>query len=176
MLRNRWRPPKKTPTPKPTLPPALPQKAEKKCYAEKEKEWHKEEACIQNRHRQIIAAIHFNISSSFGFVANHRLSSPHNAFAHLSTLPAWFYFDRPNNLAFHDLTITCTPPANLRSLLGLGHKFCPTPRFSSSCVADFFSCFHHTFYWKILYACKDFGGDTTYDPQTYVNSKWTPSD
>ena len=37
------------------------------------------------------------------------------------------YFDRPTNLAFHDLTTNVKPPWNLRSLLGLGLKFIPTP-------------------------------------------------
>ena len=37
------------------------------------------------------------------------------------------YFNRPTNLAFHDLTTRLSPPKNLRSLLGLGLKFIPTP-------------------------------------------------
>jgi hypothetical protein len=37
------------------------------------------------------------------------------------------YFNRPTNLAFHDLTTRLSPPQNLRSLLGLGLKFIPTP-------------------------------------------------
>ena len=91
-------------------------------------------------------------------------------------MPAWFYFDRPNNLAFHDLTTLITPPSNLRSLLGLGHKFCPTPRFTTSCIDDTFLRFHHDYYCKIFYAGKEFSGNDTYDPKMYVNSKWTPPD
>ena len=91
-------------------------------------------------------------------------------------MPAWFYFDRPINLAFHDLTTTAAPPRNLRSLLGLGHKFCPTPRFSASCVKDIFTRYHHDFYCKIFYAGQDFGAESTYDPKMYINSDWTPTD
>ena len=42
-------------------------------------------------------------------------------------MPSYDYWNRPNNLAFHDLTSTLRPPPNLRSLLGLGLKFIPTP-------------------------------------------------
>ena len=42
-------------------------------------------------------------------------------------MPAYQYFDHPSNLAFHDLTSTLPSPLNLKSLLGLGLKFIPTP-------------------------------------------------
>lgn len=45
-------------------------------------------------------------------------------------MKTWYYFARPTNLAFHDLTSYITPPPGLPKLLGLGHKFIPTPRFS----------------------------------------------
>ena len=91
-------------------------------------------------------------------------------------MPAWFYFDRANNLAFHDLSTTPSPFLNLRSLLGLGHKFCPTPRFSTSCVQETFQQFNHDFYCKIFYAGKDFSKKEPYDPKMYINSEWTPND
>ena len=91
-------------------------------------------------------------------------------------MPACFFFDRPNNLAFHDLTTTTKPPLNLRSLLGLGHKFCPTPRYSTSCVEKTFTRFNHDLYCKIFYAGKDFDTKEPYDPKMYINSEWTPSD
>jgi hypothetical protein len=47
-------------------------------------------------------------------------------------MPAWYYFARPTNLAFHDLTENKIAPTNIRSLLGLGLKFCPTPRYTTS--------------------------------------------
>ena len=39
----------------------------------------------------------------------------------------WFYFFRPTNLAFHDLTIGKVDPKALQSLLGLGVNFCHIP-------------------------------------------------
>jgi hypothetical protein len=42
----------------------------------------------------------------------------------------WAYFNRPTNMAFHDLTSKATPPNNLRSLLGLSLKFIPNPRYN----------------------------------------------
>lgn len=42
----------------------------------------------------------------------------------------WTYFNRPTNMAFHDLTTKEHPPKNLRSLLGLSLKFIPTPRYN----------------------------------------------
>lgn len=45
-------------------------------------------------------------------------------------MPVWYYFARPTNLAYHDLTTSIKPPPGLPKLLGLGHKFIPTPRYS----------------------------------------------
>ena len=45
----------------------------------------------------------------------------------LDTLEKWFYFCRPTNLAFHNLTIGKVAPKALQLLLGLGVNFCPTP-------------------------------------------------
>jgi hypothetical protein len=45
-------------------------------------------------------------------------------------MPIWYYFARPTNLAYHDLTTYIKPPPGLPKLLGLGHKFIPTPRYS----------------------------------------------
>ena len=46
-------------------------------------------------------------------------------------MPSWFYFVCASNLAFDNLTTALTPPKNLRSLLGLGLKFCPIPHKST---------------------------------------------
>ena len=47
-------------------------------------------------------------------------------------MPAWYYFARPTNFAYHDLTSYIKPPAGLPKLLGLGLKFIPTPRWSQT--------------------------------------------
>jgi hypothetical protein len=55
------------------------------------------------------------------------LTPRHNATLRLAEMPTFDYWNRPTKLAFHDLTTTLAPPPNLRSLLGLGLKFIPTP-------------------------------------------------
>ena len=45
-------------------------------------------------------------------------------------MPSWYYFARPSNLAYHDLTTHTKPPPGLHSTLGLGLKFIPTPKYS----------------------------------------------
>ena len=47
-------------------------------------------------------------------------------------MPTWYYFSHPSNLAFHDFTKNHKPEKNLRSLLGLGLKFIPTPSLTNS--------------------------------------------
>ena len=42
-------------------------------------------------------------------------------------MPLFYYYNCPTNCKFHDLTKFLKPPPNLRSLLGLGLKFIPTP-------------------------------------------------
>jgi len=58
-------------------------------------ERHKEEAAKEVRDFYI---------RHFGFYSNHLRTPKHNATLHLADLPAWFYYQRPSNLAAHDLT------------------------------------------------------------------------
>lgn len=55
----------------------------------------------------------------------------HNAADYLAQMSPWAYFNRPTNMAFHDLTSKINPPKNLRSLLGLSLKFIPRPRYNT---------------------------------------------
>ena len=65
--------------------------------------------------------------AQFGFVGDPTISKRHNAAITLAKMPTWYYFSRPSNMAFHDFTKRHRPQKNLRSLLGLGLKFIPTP-------------------------------------------------
>ena len=47
-------------------------------------------------------------------------------------MPTWFYFTCPTHSAFYNCTVKLSPPQNLNSLLGLGLKFIPTPRFTTT--------------------------------------------
>jgi hypothetical protein len=69
---------------------------------------------------------------AYGFCSNPSKSTHHNAFLHFLSMPTWFYFNRPTNLAFHNLTSTLKQPQNLKSLLGLSLKFIPMPRQTTS--------------------------------------------
>ena len=40
----------------------------------------------------------------FGFAGDPTLSTQHNASITLATMPTWYYFSRPSNMAFHDFT------------------------------------------------------------------------
>lgn len=64
---------------------------------------------------------------AYGYIGNPKLSLLRNAMIMMGIMPLHDYYERPINQAFHDLTVTKTPHPNLRSLLGLGLKFIPTP-------------------------------------------------
>jgi hypothetical protein len=51
-------------------------------------------------------------------------------------MTAWLYFCRPDNVAYHNLCIGVTLPKNIKSLLGLGLNFIPTPLMTSSFDKD----------------------------------------
>ena len=116
--------------------------------------------------------------AQFGFASDPMLSTRHNASITLATMPTWYYFSRPSNLAFHDFTKQHKPEKNLRLLLGLGLKFIPTPslmnswsRLKESSYDRLFCSVHLRFH----FAGKPPNeGTTSYDPKLYVQSKWTP--
>ena len=116
--------------------------------------------------------------AQFGFAADPTLSIRHNASTTLATVPTWYYFSRPSNLAFHDFTKQHQPAKNLHSLLGLGLKFIPTPSLTNSWSRlktlsyDRLFCSVHL---RFHFAGEPPNeGTTSYDPKLYVCSKWTP--
>ena len=97
-------------------------------------------------------------------------------------MPTWYYFTRPINFAFHDCTLSATPPANLRSLLGLGLKFVPTPRFTTS-PTDLakpdgtLEKFNRSFKLHVYFGSTPIDNENNdYNPKMYVKSHWTPPD
>ena len=90
------------------------------------------------------------------------------------------YWLRPTNLAFHDLTTSHSPPRNLRSLLGLGLKFIPTP-FRTTKFTDLlrpgFGIAHLE---RSLRLCCFFltqpPTTSNYNPNMYIPSNWSPPD
>lgn len=62
-----------------------------------------------------------------------KLSAFENAVNILGNTPVALYLSDVTNLAFHDLTDDKSVPPSARLLLGLGQKFIPAPKYSSSC-------------------------------------------
>jgi hypothetical protein len=92
-------------------------------------------------------------------------------------MPTWYYFNRPTHMTFHDLTTAIAPPSNLQSLLGLGLKFIPNPRYTNK-----WSDMHDTSYYRFerdlrlrAYFSNNDPDDTPeFNPRMYVRSTWTP--
>ena len=97
-------------------------------------------------------------------------------------MAAWYYFAKPTNLAFHDMTTTIKPPRNLRALLGLGMKFIPTPRLSHSKAylsqtdTATLPTFYRDLQLRIFFAGEENEDEESneYNPRMYLKSKWTP--
>ena len=93
-------------------------------------------------------------------------------------MPTWYYFSRPSNMDFHDFMKRHKPPKNLRSLLGLGLKFTPTPSLTNSWSRLKKSSYDRLF--RSVHLRFHFAGKppsectTSYDPKLYVHSTWTP--
>jgi hypothetical protein len=113
---------------------------------------------------------------AYGFAADPDKTPNHNASIYLAQTPTWYYFNRPHNFAFHDLTTTIKPPPNLRTLLGNSLKFIPTPRYTTTQTQL------HTSTLSRLSRDLDikmyFVGDAIdtddFDSKLYTRSHWTP--
>ena len=106
------------------------------------------------------------------------LSIRHNASINLAKMPTWYYFSRPSNMAFHDFTKQHKPQKKLRSLLGLGLKFIPTPSLTNSwsrLKKSSYNRLFHSVHLRLHFAGEPPSeGTTSYDPKLYVHSTWTP--
>ena len=87
------------------------------------------------------------------------------------------YQNRPTHLAFHDLTTVHKPPPNLRSLLGLGLNFIPTPRHAnnySKIYSGTFDRLRRNLHLKFHFAGGANDNQSEYNPRLYVPTGWTP--
>jgi hypothetical protein len=89
----------------------------------------------------------------------------------------------PSNMAFHDLTPDKCAPRAAKSLLGLGSKFIPTPKFTcgEKNLAPSLARFERDFYIKVMYAVEAPVEEFSSDPdkqrsKLYVKSKWNPTE
>jgi hypothetical protein len=94
-------------------------------------------------------------------------------------MPCWYYFHRPTHLAYHDFTTTIKPRQNLRRLLGLGHKFIPTPWWtpngnSKYVQTDTLDRFRRDIIIKGHFEPEPIESDETYNPRLYCKSDCPP--
>jgi hypothetical protein len=93
-------------------------------------------------------------------------------------MPSWYYFLRPTQVAFHDLHNLLNSdtilPANVKSLLGLGLKFCPTPRYATNPTVVNSTLSRHHWDIHLKHYFKNEPNTGEYNPRLYVKSKWMP--
>ena len=126
-----------------------------------------EEKAFRHRSEQVSTAITNKIKQQFGFITDPNKTLLHNASSALVNTPTWYYFSQPSHLAFHDFTQRKQPAKNLRSLLGLGLKFIPTPchtntwkELKETSMHKFQQAIHLRFH----FAGTNTSSDNTYDP------------
>ena len=136
-----------------------------------------EEKNFLHRSEQAATTFRDKLKQQFGFVADPNKTLLHNASSTLAHTPTWYYFSHPSHLGFHDFTRSKQPAKNLCSLLGLGLKFIPTPRYTNTwkklrelSMPTFTQAIHLRFH----FAGTNTTQDDTYDPKLYVRSNWTP--
>ena len=115
---------------------------------------------------------------AYGFLPNLLLTARHNALICTGNLPQWYYFNRPTHTAFHDLTHPTTiVPRNIKSLLGLGLKFCPVPKDTTRNPILNVSRFERNLLCKVYFGYdEDDPRRENFNPKFYRPSTWFPAD
>ena len=111
------------------------------------------------------------IRTEYGFIADPSLTCQHNASLLLAQMPAWYYFDRPHNIAFHNLTDERLP-YNLKSLLGLSLKFVPNPTFTPPILPSL-ERFQRDLLVKTFFNGKPLD-NPNFEPKYHIRSAWSP--
>jgi hypothetical protein len=113
------------------------------------------------------------IVAQYGFVSDPANSQGHNLAIQLATMPTFVLSNHPQKLACHNLCTFRTPPANYRTLLGLGLNFCLQPKYTSG-PKEFDTCserFCRDIYTQMFFA----HSDEEWDPsQLFIRSDWEP--
>ena len=76
-------------------------------------------------------------------------------------------------MACHDLTTTLAPPANLKTLLGLGLNFCLQARQTTACIREQCDRFRRDMFIKMFFAGSS-DDDSDFDPRFHIRSEWEP--
>ena len=125
----------------------------------------------------ILNKIKKTILTSYGFIANPKLTPAHNASIQLKTMPSWYYFSRPSNLALHDMTLpTTTLPKCLTSVIGLGLKFCPVPTILDRRPNKTIARFRKDFLTKVYFSGRPLNRDEEFIPKMHYPSDWEPKE
>ena len=111
----------------------------------------------------------------YGFIADPDLPVWKNVVNAIGDMHPRQYFNRPNNMAYHNLCTCLTPPPGTASLLGLGHKYCierPKP------FTELRSGVHR---FRRAVRLKDYlkqhelgNSNEDYNSKLYVKSLWNP--
>lgn len=113
----------------------------------------------------------------YGLCADPSKSHRANLRNHVLSLPLAVLESRVSNAACHNLCTTITPPRFLKSLLGLGLKFCPRPEYTTCpdhLQRTTLTRFAKDFYTKISLAHVE--NNEWSDKQLYVrDTTWEPS-
>lgn len=149
-----------------------------KKLKKQEHEERKEQANFKNREEIIFKAVTIHISTTYDFIADIHKYPRHNAHLYLASMPAWYYFDRPIQLTFHNLTTSpTTVPEKFQSLLGLGLTFCSTPQFTPSQIDSTLTQFESKLLCLTYYASQGtVNDDKEFNTKMYITSTWTPDD
>jgi hypothetical protein len=106
----------------------------------------------------------------YGFIANPKKTTLHNASDMLAQMPLWFYLTKPTNSACHNLCNQLPPPPNYRALLGLGMKFIPVPRYTNSAnLTGWTDRYRQDMFTKMFLAHQE-----STIPRLFIRSDWTP--
>ena len=113
----------------------------------------KEERLFRTQEQSKLGLAAGLVKRQFGFVPDLTVTPFRNAVRLVQsnttdTLPM------PSNMAFHDLTPTKCAPRSAKSLLGLGSKFIPTPKFTTASIEPSIDRFQRDFYLKVIFACE----------------------
>ena len=89
-------------------------------------------------------------------------------------MPCWYYFSRPSNVACHDLTTYLRPPAYLVSLLGLGLKFIPKPRYTTHRLDRELERLKRNLYCAYVFAPREGEESEPFDSKYHLPTNYCP--
>eukprot|EP00957_Ditylum_brightwellii_P165787 12621977-Ditylum_brightwellii.AAC.1 len=131
--------------------------------------------------KQISLAITKKLESKFRFPADINVTTRENAASIMGLYPKWYYFNRPTNMAFHNLTAmaktSTIPVQQIKFLLGLGLKCCPTPRYTTrkKPIRDTtLTQFRRNLLVKGYHAGQKLPTNNNFNKKMYIASKWEP--